>query len=147
MHLERYKKRKRNWRRVGAGFVVVLALIAAYVAYWIFTPTQLTVTSMAPSSTNPSILILTIRNPTFKFLNGELTTVRSDIQIPNPSDPSRPRILNSLDRIYQLSFSPLSSQTLSIPMDANLVPNHEYDIFIHLDYIGDQTIPAILPQG
>lgn len=121
----------------------MLAIAIGYGAYWFLTPTQLEVPAIAASSSDQFVLNVTLHNPTFKIVGGEVITVQTevDIRVPGRNETA---ILASVPRTYYFLLAPQFSQTISVVMDARPLSNVQYDITFHVDGVGDQTVTVTL---
>ena len=137
MRLPRTGKRKINWRRLATRGGVVIAIVALYVAYWALTPTSLTVLSFSPSQNDNTVLVLTLHNPSVKFISGELLSIETGQGVPGPHGASE--LLGSIPKVYDFVVAPYQSVTLTVPMDYVMVPAY-YMINLHFDGLGSQQI-------
>lgn len=136
MHLERYRRRKTNWRKLATRLGIIAVIVAAYAAYWVITPTSLEVPSIAAIPNSPTFLAVTIHNPTAKWVTGQFGTIDTEYNIHSPRGSHI--VLSSVAQ-YPFSLPPFQSQTFSIPMNGDIVPSIDYTITLHIDGVGAQT--------
>ncbi len=132
-------------KRLAKRLAFVLAVLSVYAAYWVFTPSMIDVPHLQVSSSDPRVLIVTLHNPTFKFLGGELITIDTEQDVPNPRGGGN-MTLASVPREYTFVMLPGLSQQLDIPMNSRVLPGVLYDITVNIDGVGRQTITVALPS-
>ena len=137
------KRGGRRKLRFLARITVVLVLVAAYAWYYVITPTALTA-KLAPSSSDQTILIVTLQNPTYKFVAGSVTRVDTGVDLPRGNSTT---VLQSIPGTYPFFLFPGLSQELNVPMNFRVLPGFDYDIYLQIDGVGQRIITLSIPKS
>lgn len=116
----------------------MIVVIIAYASYYALTPTTLNVSSFSPSKTDPTLLLITLHNPTMKFVFGDLTSVQTGEPIPNRGVGAELLASDAMD--HDFFIGPDQSVTVAVPMDYIVISGVEYFINLHFDGLGNQQV-------
>jgi hypothetical protein len=98
------------------------------------------------SKTNGRILTVTLYNPTFKFLVGQLTQITTSAEEQNPRNSSRSVELGSAPLgPYQFNLLPFESLNIDVKMNARVLPGIAYTVVLDLTGAPEQTVTVNLP--
>ena len=142
----RIGRKRRTWKRgtiVRIG--VIVALIVVYSGYSIATPSAVQVPKVESSATDTTLLKVTLHNPTFKLVTGQLLSVETEVDIPRQGGGSR--VLGSLAQTYPFTLFPQSSTELDVAMNSRVLPEVQYDITLHIDGVGQNITTVTLPKA
>lgn len=143
------KKRARrgNQRRIRniARVSVLVAVVGAYVIYWAVTPNAVEVPKLEPSPTEVNVLGVVLRNPSYKFVTGEIIRIETEVDVPSLGGGTT--ILQSIPAEYPFTLYPQGTVTVEVPMNFRVLPGVDYDIFLTFDGGGQQTVTIALPSS
>jgi hypothetical protein len=123
----------------------VVAVIAAYSAYWVLTPTHLQVAGISTSLAQPNEVHVTLHNPTFKIVTGSISRIEALTDIPNGRGGTT--ILQSVPGDYPFTILPQSSLQLTVPMNSRALPSLDYDLYLHIDWGGSNITTIKMPKS
>lgn len=128
-----------NWKKVGTRLGIVALLLLAYAAYWVLTPTPLEVSSIAADPTSQTSLLVTLHNPTGKWVTGTLGRIITSLNI----NPNTPQVLTSTAD-FPISIAPFAYQSFTVPMNSRVATGIDYILNLMIDGVGPQQITVTL---
>ncbi len=124
--------------------LTVLA-IGIYAAYSVLTPTTLEVSKLESPQPDTRVLQVTLHNPTYKLVTGNLHRVETLVDVTSHSGGTTN--LSSLGADYPFTLLPQGSAEIDVAMNSRVVPAVDYDVILNVDGAGQQTITLKLPAG
>ncbi len=121
-----------------------MGILGVYAVYLLTTASAVEVPKIQASSVEPTVLIITLHNPTLKFVTGQLLSVGTEVDI-TPSRSGSARVLASVPQTYPFAIFPGSSTELTVAMNFRVLPGVDYDILLQIDGVGQKTATVRLP--